>query len=244
MNMNATRTTERAPNRLLDLRELEEPYFTGILKQLDHLTGQESISYLHPSKRWEYPWALDRASLQPRSRVLDAGCGASIFPVYLAKQGHRVSGVDLEVPEGLDLIHHVRIDYVRAGITELPFPDRYFDAVFCISVIEHLGHDGVRSALAELRRVLRPGGRLLITTDYYEDANAQIWYEGEDRSFPVDWEFFDDGRLERYLLDSPGLAVEGDLDLTANWDRLRPEMRRFHGYPYTSVGVTLVRTED
>jgi SAM-dependent methyltransferase len=239
-----TDTDAPAPNRLLDLRELQEPRFADVLGELDELTARESVSYLHPSKRWEYPWALERARLQPGSRVLDAGCGASIFPVYLAKQGHRVTGVDLEVPDGLDRMHDVHIDYVRAGITELPFPDCSFDAVFCISVVEHLGHDGVQAALSELRRVLRPGGRLLVTTDYYEDASARIWYEGEDRTFPVDWEFFDQERLQRYLLNTPGLSVEGELDLSVDWDRLRPEMRRFHGYPYTSVGVTLLRTGD
>jgi SAM-dependent methyltransferase len=241
--MTTTDTSVRAPNRLLDLRELDEPRFAGILGELDELTARESVSYLHPSKRWEYPWALERARLQPRSRVLDAGCGASIFPVYLAKQGHRVTGVDLEVPEGLDRMHDVHVDYVRAGITELPFPDCSFDAVFCISVIEHLGHHGVRGALSELRRVLRPGGRLLVTTDYYEDASAELWYEGADRSFRVDWDFFDERCLHEYLLDAPGLAVDGELDLRTDWDAVRARMRRFHGYPYTSVGIALVRRD-
>jgi len=235
-------TKQRAPNRLLDLDELNDPFFASTLQQLDALTEQESISYLHPSKRWEYPWALERACLQPQSRVLDAGCGASIFPVYLARQGHDVTGVDLDIPTGLADAHGVDIHYTSAGITDLPFPDQHFDAVFCISVIEHLGHGGVQAALDELRRVVKPGGRLMLTTDYFEDANARLWYEGEDRSFPVDWEFFDEQRLNRYLLNAPGLALEGDIDLHANWDSLRPAMRRFHGYPYTSVGVTLVRT--
>jgi len=106
------------------------------------------------------------------SRVLDAGCGASIFPVFLAKLGHRVSALDLRVPEGLGRLHGVEIDYVRGELTALPFADAQFDAVFCISVIEHLGHQGVPRALQELRRVVRPGGRLLITTDFYEDARA------------------------------------------------------------------------
>ena len=235
--------TGRAPNRLLDLDELEEPAFAGILRELDDLTARESISYLHPSKRWEYPWALERAGLAPGSRVLDAGCGASIFPVYLARQGHRVTGVDLELPEGLAAAHGVEIDYLRAAITDLPLPDEQFDAVFCISVIEHLGHAGARAAVAELRRVLKPGGRLLITTDYYEDASAEIRYEGSDRSFAVDWSFFDRDCLERCLLEAPGLELEGELDLDVEWNDVRPRMRRFHGYPYTSVGVAFRRVD-
>ncbi len=233
--------TTRAPNRLMDLAELEGPEFAAVLARLEELTCRESISYLHPSKRWEYPWALSRAGLAPGSRVLDAGCGASIFPVYLAEQGHRVSAVDLHPPEGLAQRHGVDIGYAAAGITELPFADETFDAVFCISVIEHLGHDGVLGALAELRRVARPGARLMISTDYYQDAEAEIWYEGSDRRFRVDWSFFDESRLRHYLLAAEGLLLEGELDLRVDWDDLRPRMRRFHGYPYTAVGVTLVR---
>lgn len=232
---------QRAPNRLLDLRELEEPRFADILRSLDTLTQRETISCLHPSKRWEYPWALARAGLAPGSRVLDAGCGPSIFPIYLAGLGHPVAAIDLAVPNGLDVVHGVNVDYIRATLTRLPFADNSFDTVFCISVIEHLSPDGVPAAIQELRRVLRPGGRLLITTDYYEDAEAPLWYEGTDRRFPVDWAIFDEHRLRRHLLRAPGLTVDGAVDLNADWDRIREEMPAFHGYPYTAVGIALVK---
>lgn len=236
-------TDDRAPNRLLDLEELKEPFFADILAEMDQLGARESISYLHPSKRWEYPWAMDRARLAPGSRVLDAGCGASIFPIYLAKLGHRVTGLDLNVPEGLNQAHGVEVDYCKGELTELPFEDGSFDAIFCISVIEHLGHQGAPAALAEMRRVLKPEGRLLVTTDYYEDANAEIFYEGNGQSFPVDWGFYDSEHLDRYLLNAPGVELEGALDLSVDWEETRPLMRRFHGYPYTSVGLTLVRSD-
>lgn len=233
----------RAANRVLDLAELEEPWFANILAEMDQLTAREDISYLHPGKRWEYPWALSQAQLETGDRVLDAGCGASIFPIYLAKQGHRVTALDLHAPEGLNQAHGVAVNYCQGELTRMPFEDASFDAVFCISVIEHLGHEGAPAALQELRRVVKPGGRLLITTDYYEDANAEIIYEGEGGPFPVDWGFFDRALLERYLLDAPGLALEGELDLQVDWTQTRPRMRRFHGYPYTSVGLTLIRPE-
>lgn len=231
----------RAPNRVLDLDELQEPFFAHTLQLMDALERRDSISYLHPSKRWEYPWALGRARLSRGSRVLDAGCGASIFPVFLAKLGHRVSAVDLQVPAGLDRAHGVAVQYTHGELHRLPFGDEQFDAVFCISVIEHLGHAGVPAALQELRRVLRTGGRLLITTDFYEHADAQLWHEGPGGSFPVDWGFFDAELLRRYLLEAPGLEVDGAVDLQVDWNQVRPTMRRFHGYPYTSVGVALVR---
>lgn len=231
----------RAPNRVLDLNELHRPPFKQVLERLDALNARESRSYLHPSKRWEYPWALERARLALGSRVLDAGCGASVFPIYLAEHGHAVTGLDLEVPYGLDREHGVTVDYVQGNLTELPFPDEHFDAVFCISVIEHLGLEGIPIALDELRRVTRRGGRVLLTTDYYEDAKAQLWYEGPGRRFPVEWSFFDEEQLRRFIIEAPGLQVDGELDLRVDWEAVRPAMRRYHGYPYTAVGVAMIR---
>jgi SAM-dependent methyltransferase len=232
----------RAPNRLLELDDLETPEFREVLDSLDRLTAADDVSYLHPGKRWEYPWALERAGLAPGSTVLDVGCGDSIFPVYLAAQGHRVVAVDLDFTTNIGHLHGLRTGYLRGDLGALPLADGAFDVVFCISVIEHLPEHGVAAALAEIRRVLRPGGRLLLTTDYYEDCRASLWYSGPDLDpFPVDWGIFDEERLRRLVLAAPGFRLDGELDLRADWDRIRPRMRAYHGYPYTSVGVSLLR---
>jgi SAM-dependent methyltransferase len=230
-----------APNRLLDLKDLERPSYRRVLARMDEILNKESISYLHPSKRWEYPWALERADLAQGNQVLDAGCGASIFPIYLAARGYQVTALDLDPPTGLERLHRVDVDYVQGQLTALPFEDNTFDAVFCISVIEHLGTDGMPAALSELRRVIRPRGKLLLTTDYYEDAGAELWYEVPDRRFRVDWRFFDEAQLERLVLKAPGFRVKGAVDLTADWEVVRAQMRCFHGYPYTAVGIALVK---
>jgi hypothetical protein len=69
-----------------------------------------------------------------------------------------------------------------------------------------------------------------------------VWYSGPDRApFPVDWGFFDEGRLRRLILAAPGFELDGELDLTLDWAETRRRMREYHGYPYISVGVALVR---
>ncbi|HEX6940818.1 MAG TPA: class I SAM-dependent methyltransferase [Longimicrobiales bacterium] len=229
----------RAPNRVFDLAELGRPEYGRVLAELDALVAREPGAYLHPSKRWEYPWALEQARLEPGSRVLDAGSGASIFPVYLARRGHAVVALDLVVERRFGAANAVAVDYVAGDLTALPFAAGTFDAAFCISVIEHLPGERIPQALAELRRVLHQDGRLLLTTDYYRDAAAEIWYEGPGRRFRVDWGVFDERRLRRLILAAPGWVMDGALDLGIDWDRVSPQMRRYHGYPYTSVGVTL-----
>lgn len=230
-----------APNRALKLAELERPDYQDIVREMERMTAREDVSYLHPSKRWEYPWSLERADLQPGDRVLDAGCGGSIFPAWLAAQGMSVAAVDLNPPAGLAALHGLNYLSIQGNLACLPFAEGVFQAVFCISVIEHLPEDGIARAMAELRRVLRPGGRLLLTTDYARDASEEMWHEGPDGSFRVDWNVFDRESLSRHIIGAKGFRVEGDVDLEVDWELVRPAMRRFHGYPYTAVGLTLLR---
>lgn len=240
--MPVSATGDHAPNRTLSLDELERSGYRRTLNRLDAMLAREPGAYLHSSKRWEYPWALERAGLESGLRVLDVGCGASILPVYLAWTGQRVTAVDRMPPRRLGPGNGVEIGYVGGDMTALPLPSAAYDAVFCISVIEHLSEEAVGPAMQELRRVLRPGRPLLLTTDYYRDAGAELWYEGPDRRFPVDWSIFDRQRLERVVLDASGFRIAGALDLDVDWARVEPRMRAFHGYPYTSVGVKLVKT--
>jgi ADP-heptose:LPS heptosyltransferase/SAM-dependent methyltransferase len=225
------------PNRVLDLEELERPEFAQVLGRMDELLALESRLYLHPSKRWEYPWALDASAATPRSAVLDVGCGGSVFPVYLADRGFDVTAADRSLPPGLGRGGGRGVKYVRADIAALPFPAESFGTVFCLSVIEHLGESGVAGAMGELHRVLKPRGRLLLTTDFYDNPDEPIWYEGPGPRFRVEWTLFDDRKLKRLILGAPGFRPAGDVDLTIDWEAVRPRMRRFHGYPYMSVGV-------
>ncbi|MFO7963001.1 MAG: class I SAM-dependent methyltransferase [Desulfobacterales bacterium] len=234
----------RSACRVLDLDEMQEPFFRKVLQDLEHLVSLESVSYLHPSKQWEYPWAMEQSCLTAGSRVLDAGCGASIFPIYLAHEAFRVSAVDLNPPAGLDERHGVRVNYAVGDMTRLPWKNDVFDAVFCISVIEHLDVMNMPAALQEIRRVLKENGRLLLTTDFFADRNAKLRYEGPGEAFDVDWNFFDPKMLEEVVLNAPGFTVCGSVSIDVDWTSVRRQMRRFHGYPYTSVGVALSKTPD
>jgi SAM-dependent methyltransferase len=97
--------------------------------------------------------------LAPGARVLDAGAGeARHAPCFAA---HRYVGVDLGVGDprwdyqGLDAV---------ADLTALPFPDACFDAALNIVTLEHLREPA--RALAEIARVLKPGGKLLVVAPH------------------------------------------------------------------------------
>jgi SAM-dependent methyltransferase len=108
---------------------------------------------------------LDRLPLAPAARLLDAGCGSGRTLDELAGYG-RVSGIDLS-PEAVAAARRRGHDDVHvARAEELPFADATFDVVTCLDVVEHTPDD--RATLAELRRVTRPGGLLLVTVPAYQ----------------------------------------------------------------------------
>lgn len=100
-------------------------------------------------------------------RVLDAGCGAGTLAAQL-KSRHWVVGLEVS-PWALQLAKKRGLEQaVRGSVERLPFADGSFDLAVCLDVLYHAGVDNNKRALAELRRVLRPGGWLLVRVPAYE----------------------------------------------------------------------------
>ncbi len=99
-------------------------------------------------------------------RVLDLGCGKGRFARILAARGARVVGLDVSAAM-LASAGRSGLDRVQGSAGRLPFRDASLDAAIAIEVFEHLAPRAVEDACDELRRVLRPGGRLVLV-----DKNA------------------------------------------------------------------------
>jgi SAM-dependent methyltransferase len=95
-------------------------------------------------------------------RVVDVGCGANLdYDFALADQGVSVVGVDFS-KSFLELApRHPRIELRWADATSLPFETGEFDGAICSETAEHVPDD--RAVIAEIARVLRPGGILVFT---------------------------------------------------------------------------------
>lgn len=104
---------------------------------------------------------LDAAGVGAGTRVLDVGTGTGTAAVAARARGARVSAVDADA--GMVAAARARGIDARTGVLpELPYQDGEFDAVVGNFVLNHVGRP--RPALAGLHRVLRPGGRLALTT--------------------------------------------------------------------------------
>lgn len=107
---------------------------------------------------------LDRLPLPVRADILDAGCGSGRTLEELVDYG-TVSGIELS-EDAAEMARGRGLGEVVVGrLEELPFPADRFDLITCLDVIEHTRQD--RPALAELLRVCRPGGFMLVTVPAY-----------------------------------------------------------------------------
>ncbi|HUE27343.1 MAG TPA: class I SAM-dependent methyltransferase [Solirubrobacteraceae bacterium] len=108
---------------------------------------------------------LDRLPIPAGARVLDAGCGSGRTLEDLVDYG-TVSGVELD-PDAAAFAASRGCGEVEVGrLEELPWDSATFDLITCLDVIEHTPDD--RRTLAELRRVAKPGGWLLLTVPAYQ----------------------------------------------------------------------------
>jgi ubiquinone/menaquinone biosynthesis C-methylase UbiE len=97
------------------------------------------------------------------ARVLDLGCGAGTYVRLLAGLGHRVVGLDYSLPtleRAVAMDSGRKAEYLAGEAYGLPFRDRSFDLVVSIGVMQALGRP--TDALAELARVIEPGGTLVV----------------------------------------------------------------------------------
>lgn len=101
-----------------------------------------------------------RLGLSAAERLLDVGAGAGRHAFEGARQGGVVTALDIDEASLKD-VAALGVDCVVGSALSLPFPDGRFDRVIAAEVLEHVGDD--TGALAELARVVRPGGVLAVT---------------------------------------------------------------------------------
>jgi arsenite methyltransferase len=174
--------------------------------QFDEETSRKVESlYLTPDVVAQRCQTLKALELREGERVLDIGSGPGLLANDMAASvGHngRVCGIDISddmlTMSRKRCAHQTWTEFRKADATKLPYPDDSFDAAVSTQVYEYVAN--IPAALAELYRVMRPGGRVVVLDTDYGSLVIHTENEGRMQRILSAWdEHFVHGRLPRTL---------------------------------------------
>jgi SAM-dependent methyltransferase len=98
-------------------------------------------------------------------RILDLGCGTGAATWYLAREGFSAFGIDgsktaIELARARFKTEHLKADFSVGDFVRLDYPNAFFDCVIDIAAIQHNRMPAAARIVSEIRRILKPGGRL------------------------------------------------------------------------------------
>lgn len=203
---------------LAALSDLETPAWRQVLSDLErhqrefleHEQEFRSADYKWPrdslhtwSRVWEYPYAYAHLRAQAKNfqgedapSVVDLGSGVTFFPFAVARLGYRVLCADVDATCDGDLGGAVRcvphepgeVEFRLIEGTRLPFDDEEVDAVYCISVLEHI--PDFENTVNEIARIIKPGGLVVVTFDLDIRGDSEIGLVAHRRLMAVLQEHF------------------------------------------------------
>jgi ubiquinone/menaquinone biosynthesis C-methylase UbiE len=141
-----------------------------INKGTEFLQDRFNTSHHDEQKNWDFAVCMQVVENRySNARILDAGGGKR---AYFSQVASQLPNVEIHSIDLLPLNKDIRKNYPRiidrvGDLENLPYGDNYFDFIGCLSVIEHVASD--QKVLDELFRLLKPGGSLVVSTDYWPE---------------------------------------------------------------------------
>ena len=172
---------------------------------------------------------MEVGQIKPTDKVLDAGCGIGGSSIFLAERiGCNVTGISLsekQVSKAKELVVgrkiENKVEFEVMNYCATSFPDESFDSVFCSEVFEHVFN--LDEIITEIRRVMKPGGKILITVPF-------LWNEHE---VPYDFGRYSSYGI-KYLLEKHEFEIL-DLQKSGNFARVNCQMTALYFYSIIDV---------
>lgn len=163
----------------------------------------ENYGILFDERVVEYPWIFANINKEPGLKLLDIGpaLNQEFCLNYLDSVCQRKQLVMLSLTPEANCFYYRNVSYLLCDARSLSFSDNSFDQITCISTLEHIGMDNTKYgslkefnpkeykiALKEMKRVLKPGGLLLITVPFGKYSSEDLG--GSQQRF--DWQMIED----------------------------------------------------
>jgi 2-polyprenyl-6-hydroxyphenyl methylase/3-demethylubiquinone-9 3-methyltransferase len=132
-----------------------------------HKAYDHPVALLRAENQIRVPWVLSEIAKyhSQNASLLDIGCGGGFLTNAAQIAGHTVTGIDLS-ESSLSIAHQLdttkKVRYIKANAYSLPFPDKSFDVVSAMDVLEHV--DNPSLLISEASRVLKKGGLFFFHT--------------------------------------------------------------------------------
>lgn len=235
---------DAADQRLAEVRRLldDEAFApTELTSEADPSTGYRSWSESYdepgnPIVGLEEPVVRSLLDSLPRGQALDAACGTGRHARHLVDQGHEVLGVDLS-PE---MLHRAAENvpearFLEGDLRDIPAQDEHFDHAVCGLALGHLAD--LDAGVGELARVLKPGGRLVVSVLHPFQAHlgwqAPFSDARGERSFVREHTHTHADYLEAFR--SASLHVRACVEPELNADQARAKRRAFRHIPEATI---------
>ena len=150
---------------------------------------------------------------KPPARLLDIGCATGSLLAHLRERGWETTGVEISGPQAEYGREKRNLDVRNLPLEESHFPDAHFNAILASHLIEHLNNPA--ALVAEVYRILAPGGRFFVTTPNIAGFQARL-FKGRWRSAIFDHLYLFSVKTLSRLLEEKGFSIER----TSTWGGL------------------------
>lgn len=173
-------------------RPLSQQYMQTIVDDFSSLLKSKDMGISPQIRQWEYAMAMKYVKPSKHDIVLDIGCGATNFIIFIAHYVSKVFGIDIGTLNEVGIEQYLsaltpsdnyysawlnslscyedfnsgKVEVVTQNARMLPFPDEYFDKVYSFSALQGFEDDDDTLCSKEVFRVLKPGGRFCGTVDF------------------------------------------------------------------------------
>ena len=206
-------------------------------------------------RRIEWRTMLEWLEPKKGERILDVACGGGTLSLKIAERGCEVHGIDMSedaISSAKRLAEREKIacEFEVGNAEDLPYPDEYFDKIVCSSSVEHFKDD--IKALKGMCRVLKPDGKVVLTTDSFnypieeelKEMHRKIayvvnYYTPEKLKERFEISGFEMNR-SKYLLNSRITSFFVKIGIKIRWSGISWMMISFIAYPLCLVSERLL----